>query len=54
MAVQVGQDAPDFTLKNSDMEDVTLSSFKGSKKRRVAVRTVGVFGRLNERIVLGE
>lgn len=31
MAVQVGQDAPDFTLKNSDMEDVTLSSFKGSK-----------------------
>ncbi len=31
MAVQVGQDAPDFTLKNSDMEDVTLSSFQGNK-----------------------
>lgn len=31
MAVEVGQDAPDFTLKNSDMEDVSLSSFKGNK-----------------------
>ena len=31
MAVQVGQEAPDFTLKSSDMEDVTLSSFRGDK-----------------------
>ena len=31
MAVQVGQEAPDFTLKNTDMEDVTLSSFRGNK-----------------------
>jgi peroxiredoxin len=31
MAVQVGQEAPDFTLKNTDMEDVTLSSFRGDK-----------------------
>lgn len=31
MAVQVGQEAPDFTLKNSDMEDVTLSSFRDNK-----------------------
>ncbi|ETW98584.1 MAG: peroxiredoxin [Candidatus Entotheonella factor] len=31
MAVQVGQEAPDFTLKSSDMEDVTLSSFRGNK-----------------------
>jgi peroxiredoxin len=26
MSVQVGQDAPDFTLKNTDMQDVTLSA----------------------------
>ena len=31
MSVQIGQDAPDFTLKNSDMQDVTLSSFRGQK-----------------------
>ncbi len=31
MAVQVGQEVPDFTLKNTDMEDVTLSSFRGGK-----------------------
>jgi peroxiredoxin len=31
MAVQVGQEAPDFTLKSSDMEDGTLSSFRGDK-----------------------
>jgi peroxiredoxin len=31
MSVQVGQDAPDFTLKNTDMQDVTLSSFRGQK-----------------------
>lgn len=31
MSVQVGQAAPDFTLKNTDMEDVTLSSYQGEK-----------------------
>jgi peroxiredoxin len=31
MSVQVGQTAPDFTLKNTDMEDVTLSSYQGEK-----------------------
>jgi peroxiredoxin len=31
MSAQVGQDAPDFTLKNTDREDVTLSSFRGKK-----------------------
>jgi len=31
MSVQVGQMAPDFTLKNTDMQDVTLSSFRGQK-----------------------
>lgn len=31
MSVQVGQDAPDFTLKNTDMEDVSLSSLRGQK-----------------------
>jgi peroxiredoxin len=31
MSVQVGQTAPDFTLKNTDMQDVTLSSFRGQK-----------------------
>ena len=31
MAVEVGQEAPDFTLKRPDGEDVTLSSFRGRK-----------------------
>jgi glutaredoxin-dependent peroxiredoxin len=31
MSVQVGQDAPDFTLKNTDMQDVTLSALRGQK-----------------------
>lgn len=31
MSVQAGQDAPDFTLRNTDMQDVTLSSFRGQK-----------------------
>lgn len=31
MSVQTGQDAPDFTLKNTDMQDVTLSSLRGQK-----------------------
>lgn len=31
MSVQVGQEAPDFTLKNTDMEDVALSSYRGQK-----------------------
>ena len=31
MSVQVGQEAPDFTLKNTDMQDVSLSAFRGQK-----------------------
>jgi peroxiredoxin len=31
MSVTVGSVAPDFTLKNQNSEDVTLSSFKGKK-----------------------
>lgn len=31
MPVEVGQEAPDFTLKSPDNEDVTLSSFRGRK-----------------------
>ena len=31
MAVEVGQKAPDFTLKNPNGEDVSLSDFAGSK-----------------------
>ena len=31
MAVEVGQHAPDFTLKNQAGEDVTLSSFRGAR-----------------------
>ena len=31
MSVQIGQDAPDFTLKNTDMQDVTLSGIRGQK-----------------------
>ena len=29
MSVQTGQDAPDFTLKNTERQDVTLSSLRG-------------------------
>lgn len=31
MALEIGQEAPDFTLKNQFGEEVTLSSFRGSK-----------------------
>ncbi len=31
MTVEVGDVAPDFTLRNQDNEEVTLSSFRGSK-----------------------
>jgi mycoredoxin-dependent peroxiredoxin len=31
MPVEVGQEAPDFTLRNQDREEVTLSSFRGRK-----------------------
>lgn len=31
MPIEVGQEAPDFTLKSQDNEDVTLSSFRGEK-----------------------
>jgi peroxiredoxin len=31
MSIKTGDKAPDFTLKNSDGEDVTLSSFQGDK-----------------------
>lgn len=31
MTLEIGKTAPDFTLKSSDMEDVTLSSFQGKK-----------------------
>lgn len=31
MAPTVGTEAPDFTLKNQDNEDVTLSSFRGER-----------------------
>ncbi len=30
MAINVGDDAPDFTLKDTDGNEVTLSSFRGS------------------------
>ena len=31
MAVEVGSQAPDFTTRNADGEEVTLSSFRGEK-----------------------
>lgn len=31
MAIEVGQEAPGFTLKNPDNEDVSLASFRGRK-----------------------
>jgi peroxiredoxin len=42
MPVEVGQEAPDFTLKNPDNEDVTLSSFRG-KRNVVLVFYPGAF-----------
>jgi peroxiredoxin (alkyl hydroperoxide reductase subunit C) len=32
MAPQVGTEAPDFTLRNQNNEEVTLSSFRGKRK----------------------
>lgn len=31
MGIEVGQEAPDFTLKDQDGNDVTLSSFRGQR-----------------------
>lgn len=31
MTIEIGQEAPDFTLKNQHGEDITLSSFRGDK-----------------------
>jgi peroxiredoxin len=31
MSVQAGQEAPDFTLKNTERQDVTLSGLRGQK-----------------------
>ena len=31
MATQIGESAPEFTLKNADMEDVSLTDFSGKK-----------------------
>jgi mycoredoxin-dependent peroxiredoxin len=31
MAIEIGQEAPDFTLRDPAGEDVTLSSFRGSR-----------------------
>lgn len=31
MSVEVGQEAPDFTLRDQNREEVTLSSFRGEK-----------------------
>jgi mycoredoxin-dependent peroxiredoxin len=31
MAVEVGQEAPDFTLRDQNREEVTLSSYRGQK-----------------------
>ena len=35
MAIAIGEEAPDFTLKDQDGNDVTLSSFRG--KQNVAL-----------------
>lgn len=31
MAIEIGQEAPDFTIKNQHGEDIALSSFRGKK-----------------------
>ncbi|MCU1380973.1 MAG: hypothetical protein JWN29_3956, partial [Acidimicrobiales bacterium] len=31
MSVEIGQEAPDFTLKSQTGEEVTLSQFRGHK-----------------------
>ena len=53
MSVQVGQDAPDFTLKNTDMQDVTLSALQGPEERRVAVCAPGVYRGVHHGAVFG-
>lgn len=44
MTVEVGQEAPDFTLKNPDDEDVTLSSFRGEKNVVLVFYTLAFSG----------
>ena len=48
MPVEVGQEAPDFTLKNPANEDVTLSSFRGTKNVVLVVLPAGVQRRLHD------
>jgi len=40
--IKVGDAAADFTLKDQDQNDVTPSSFKGQKKCRVSVLSLGL------------
>ena len=37
MPIEVGAVAPDFTLKNENHQDVTLSDFRGKKDRKSVV-----------------
>ena len=46
MAIAIGEEAPDFTLKDQDGNDVTLSSFRGKQERGARVLPVHLHRRL--------
>ncbi len=45
MAVAIGQEAPDFSLFDSDKNNVNLGDFKG--KNVLVIFSVGLYGRLH-------
>ena len=52
MALATGTDAPDFTLKDQDGNDVTLSSFRGNQNVVIVFYPVHVHRRVPGRAVL--
>ena len=53
MSIQVGQTAPDFTLKTNKMQDFALSEAKGKKNNRHPFCSLRLYRWVNEGIVLG-
>ena len=50
---EVGSEAPDFTLKDQNNEEVTLSEFRGGRHVLVVFYPVRVFPGLHRRAVPG-
>ena len=53
MAPEVGTEAPDFTLKDQNNQEVTLSSFRGERSVLVVFYPFAFSGDLHQRAVLG-